>query len=474
MLRHEESPGDFDFFVLRVPGQSEDLHAVLQGLRDRVHHVGCRDEHHLREVVFHIQVMILEAGILLRIQHFEQSGGRVSAEIHAHLVDFVEQEDRIDRARFFDHLDDLAGQRTDIGAAVTADFRFVANASQSEADEFASGRPCDRHAQRCFSNARRANETENRPFGFLDELANREKFQNAFFDFLQTVMVFVQHAFGQFDVADLARLFLPGHREQPVEVVAGNRGFGGHGRHHFQPLHFLHRLLVGVLRHAGGFDLAPQFLDFRFFVFLAQFALDRFDLLVEVVLFLRPFHLALHAVLNRSVDVKFFDFNIEYVGQALAAFDGIENLDQLLLFFNRQHHMGADRVCEPPDVVDFDGRQGLIGVQVLAELHILFELPAQSSRQRVVAREVLIAERREAQIGFPEAFFLIQLQNARALDAFDENLGVSIGQLERLNDVRNRSNLINLIGFGIINRRVVLRGEEDPLVASKRGFECLY
>ena len=70
--------------------------------------------------------MVLECGVLLRIEHFKQSRRWIPPEIHAHLIDFVEQEDRIDSAGFLDHLNDLARKRANVGAAMATDFGFVA------------------------------------------------------------------------------------------------------------------------------------------------------------------------------------------------------------------------------------------------------------------------------------------------------------------------------------------------------------
>jgi hypothetical protein len=42
-------------------------------------------------------------------------------------------------------LNDLAGQRADIGAAMAADFRFVANAAQGNANEFPARSVADGH-----------------------------------------------------------------------------------------------------------------------------------------------------------------------------------------------------------------------------------------------------------------------------------------------------------------------------------------
>ena len=165
--------------------------------------------------------------------------------------------------------------------------------------------------------------------------------------------------------------------------------------------------------------------------------------------------------------MQLFDFDVQNVGQPLAALDGIEDLDQLLLLFNRQHHVGADRVGQPADVVDLDRGEDLVGVQVLAQLDVLLELLRQTRGERVVAGEALIAERRQPKIGLPVSVFFVELQNAGPLDAFDKNLCVSVRQFERLNDVGNRSDLVDLVRLGIVDRGVVLCRQKDSLVASQ-------
>ena len=120
-------------------------------------------------------------------------------------------------------------------------------------------------------------------------------------------MIFFEDFLGQLDIANFLRVLLPGHGQQPVEIVAADGGFGRHRRHHFQPLQLLHGLFHGSFGHAGGFDLLLELLDFVLFA-AAEFLVDGLELFVEVVLFLRALHLALHARVDVAVDVELFDF----------------------------------------------------------------------------------------------------------------------------------------------------------------------
>ena len=64
--------GDLQLFRFGVTVQPQNFHAVLQRSRDGMQHVGGSDKEDLRKVVFHVEVMIHEAVVLLRIKDFQQ------------------------------------------------------------------------------------------------------------------------------------------------------------------------------------------------------------------------------------------------------------------------------------------------------------------------------------------------------------------------------------------------------------------
>ena len=425
------------------------------------------------EVVFDVEVVIDEHEVLLGIEHFEQRGGRIAAEVHRHLVDFIEHEDRVLGAGLLHHLDDLAGQGADVGAAVAADFGLIAHAAERHADELASGGLGDRHSQRSLADARRPDETEDRAFGILDQLAHGEKFKDALLDLLQAIVIFVQNFFGAGNIADFLGALLPRHGQQPVEIVAGNRGLGRHRRHGFELLEFLQGLVFDFFGHAGGFDLLLQFVEFALFA-AAQFLLDGLDLLVEVILFLRLFHLALHARLDGAVDVQLLDFDVEHVGDAGQALGGIENLEQFLLLFDRELQVGGDDVGQLGRIFHAHGRNHGLVIQSLAQLHVLLEQGSDALHAGFERRVGFGAVARDADRGLHEALGVDDLQNLAALDAFDQDFDVAVGQLQALHDVDDRADLIDLVGLGFIDGGVVLGGQENLLVGRQRLFQGSY
>ena len=176
----------------------------LSGAGIGVHHVRGGDEHDLGEVVLDVEVVIDEGVVLLRIEHLEQRRRRIAAEVHRHLVDFVEQEDRIDGAGLLHPLDDLAGEGADVGAAMAADLGLVAHAAERQAHELAAGGAGDRLGERGLADAGRSDEAEDRcPCGCLHELAHGEELEDALLDLLEAEVVLVEDLLGQLDVLDL-------------------------------------------------------------------------------------------------------------------------------------------------------------------------------------------------------------------------------------------------------------------------------
>src|SRR5437588_1066760 len=222
--------------------------------------------------------------------------------------------------------------------------------------------------------------------------------------------------------------------------------------------------------HAGGVNLFLQLIELALLA-AAQLFLDGLDLLVEVVLFLRFFHLPLHPRLDGAVHVQLFDLDIEHVGNAVEPLDGIENLQQLLLFFDGKLQIGRDGVGEPRRIVNLDsGDHGLV-IQRLAKLHVLLEQRGHALNAGFHLRGRMRGEIHRAHRGLEVTFVVFYFEDFAALHAFDENLDVAILQLQSLHDVDDGADLVDLVRLGLVNAGVVLGGQKDLLVGSQRCFQ---
>ena len=147
-----------------------------------------------------------------------------------------------------DALDDPAGQRGDIGAAVAADLGLVVHAAQADPDELAAQRLGDALAQRGLARARRAGEAEDRALHVLLELADGQVFEDPLLDLLEVVVVGVEDLAGPAEVEPVAAGLAPGQDRQPVEVGPDDRVLGRAGVHAGEPL----ELALGLGQHLGG------------------------------------------------------------------------------------------------------------------------------------------------------------------------------------------------------------------------------
>ena len=175
-----------------------------------IEHIRRRDEHHVRQIERHAEIVVAERKVLLRVEDFEQCRRRIAAEVGADLVDFIHHEHRIVGSGLMNALNDASRHRADIRAAMTADFRFIVHAAQAHAHEFAAERTRDGLAQRSLSDARRADEAEDRALRVFLELANGEMFDDAFLDLLEAVVIFIEDFLRFFQIEIVFGGFRPG------------------------------------------------------------------------------------------------------------------------------------------------------------------------------------------------------------------------------------------------------------------------
>src|SRR5208282_744308 len=225
-------------------------------------------------------------------------------EIHTHLVDLVQQEERVRRLRLAHRLDDLAGHRANVRATVAADLCLVAHAAERHADELATGRLRDRLAERSLADAGRPDEAEDRAGQLVGALLDGEIFDDALLDLVEAEMVSIEDRLRRGKILLDLRAPLPRDREQPVEIISHDRRLGRHRRHLPQLLDLAERLLARLLGELRRLDPLFELRHFVLALFVAELLLDRLHLLVEVVFALRLLHLTLDARADALLDLQ--------------------------------------------------------------------------------------------------------------------------------------------------------------------------
>ena len=227
--------GDRDLLVLGVAVEPDDLHAVEQRARDRLHDVGRRDEQHPRQVEVHLEVVVAERVVLRRVEHLEQGRRRVTPVVVAQLVHLVEHDDGIHGPGLAQGTHQAARLGPHVGAAVAADLGLVTHAAQGDPDELAPERVGHGLAQRRLADAggtdqgqdgARAAPVDRRQPALGLELAHGQVLEDAVLHVLEAVVVGVEDALGLRDVEAVVRLDAPGDLEHGVEPGADPPGLG--------------------------------------------------------------------------------------------------------------------------------------------------------------------------------------------------------------------------------------------------------
>ena len=276
--------------------------------------------------------MIRKLAVLLGVQHLQQRIGRVAAEVHAELVDFVQHEDRVDGAGAFHGLQHAARQGADVGAAMAADFGLVADAAQADAHKPATQGARDAFPQRGLAHARRPHKAQHGAFhARAGQLAHRDGFKDAFLDARQAVVPGVQHLARVGDVEVVFAGPRPGQGNHLVEPGAQDAGLGRGRRHAAQARQFLQRPFMRLRRQLRPVDhLAQLVLVLLPGVAFAQFRLNDAHLLAQPDLALAPLQFIVHAAVQVLLDFERAQLLTQQVRRHVQPFVAVAAFEHLL------------------------------------------------------------------------------------------------------------------------------------------------
>jgi hypothetical protein len=265
-----------------------------------------------------------------------------------------------------------------------------------------------------------------------------------------------------------------GQPQQHVEIVAHHGGLGAHRRHGLELLELALRLGARFLRELERGDLLGQLGDLvavALFALIAQLALDRLQLLVEVIFALRLLHLALHAAADLLLDLQHAQLALHEGEHHLEALHRI-GLDQQRLLVGHLHRdVGGNRVGKARRVFQLGELHRGLGRQLAVELGVILELIDHRAHQRLDlgAFDRIVIDRRDGR--GQEGAALLHRDERAALLAGDEHAHGAIRQLEQLEDFGGDAGIIQVFAAGIVLGRIELRDEEDLLVVGHGGFE---
>ena len=305
--------------------------------------------------------MVAECAVLRGIKHLKQCRRRVAVEVHCDLVDLIQQKHGVLRLRAANALDDAPRHCTDIGAAMPADLRLVADAAERDADELASHCARNRRAERGLANTWGTHKTENRCTLLGGETAHGEIVEDALLDLLKTVVVMLKHRLRLCHIDVLLRRLVPREFGEGVEIVADDTNLRTHRRTHVEAVN----LALDGFAYGFGILLCRQCLTVavnlcRLVCIVTELFADCLDLLAQVEV---PLYFV-HLLANAAVDLALDAHDVEFVHECLIeAFETRTDVDcgkDFLPHLMLQAQMARDDVCKSSHVLhDGDGDKRL-------------------------------------------------------------------------------------------------------------------
>ena len=236
-------------------------------------------------------------------------------------------------------------------------------------------------------------------------------------------------------------------------------------------MQFLHCLGLRLFSHTDFFDLFLQIFEFGFFILAAQLFVNRFDLFVEVVLFLRLLHLPFHTRLNGAVELALFDLKFQQLNQALQTRLGRKQFQQSLFVFDGNAQLRSKCISKMRRVLITKRSLQRISLRFRRQTQMLFDQLANFLHQCVEARSVFVDHWSAFDQRHKSAIGVFDSHGGGTFATFHDDFDLAVILLLRLQNPAERTHVVNLIRRRFVDGGVVLGGEKDGAIGSQRLLE---
>ena len=202
--------------------------------------------------------MVVEAAVLLGVQHLQKGRRRISLVVAAHLVDLVQQHQRIFHACLAHSGRDAAGHGSHIGAPVSPDLRLVPDAAQGNAHILFVQRPGDGPGDGGLSRSGRPHQTDDRAPALFRQDPHSQELQHPLFDLFHAVVILIQDCLRPLQVRAVRGRLVPGKLQQRLDIAPEHGAFRGIVPDILEPADLLFNLFLYFLRSLQLRKLLPE------------------------------------------------------------------------------------------------------------------------------------------------------------------------------------------------------------------------
>ena len=246
-------------------------------------------------------------------------------------------------------------------------------------------------------------------------------------------MIAIEHVLGPAQIILQALALAPGQTEDPVQIIAHNGGFRRHRAHLAQFLELGIRLGARFLGQLGFGQALFQLGEFLAAVIaLAQLALDRLHLLIEIVFALGLLHLSLHARADLLFHLQHADLAFHQAQHAFQAAGDVGLFQQALFLVDLDGQVRSDAVSQLGGFLDLRQRGQGFRWHLLVQFNIVLEFRGHGAHQRFQLGRIAGILVEDFADGFVIVFARRVVGNLHAHAAFDQHLHRAVGQFQQL------------------------------------------
>ncbi len=332
------------------------------------------------------------------------------------------------------------------------------HAAETHPPELESKRLGNALSQRSLADAGRPDETQDGAAAFGVQFSHGEELEDALLDLLEPVMILVENGTGATHVELLGVDLRPRHGDEPIEVGARHRIFGGAFRHALEARQLAQGLFLRLRGHTG---LGNRLLEFRDFgagaIGFAELLLDLAQPLAQ-----HGFLLPLIKGLARSLvdlprHLEHFDTPIEQCQNAVEPGLEIESGQDVLLVRRLQVHEARDDVRQRRDRFNAANGVGQFGGRLRQKLERFHSLLAQ-------------VEAAGFDVAIEHGAFLVRfdprhekrlladiVEDGEPLFTLADQMMRAIGGRDEPHDGRRRADLMQSFGLRVLDGGVLLQ-----------------
>ena len=207
------------------------------------------------------------------------------------------------------------------------------------------------------------------------------------------------------------------------------------------------------------------------FLAVAEFLLDRLHLLVEIILALGLLHLPLDARTDPLLDLQDGNLALHEAERALQPLLDADRGQHFLLFRNLDGKMRGDGIGQFRIIVDLTSRTNDFRRYLLVELYVVFKLRHHGTRQCLDLDRIFVRLRQQIGGCFIIRIVRGEFGNMRTVLSFNQDLDRAIRQFQQLQDIGDRTDIVDVVCRRIVVAGIHLCCKQDLLVGAHHLFK---